>query len=101
MTLTAASEQVVIYTDGSCHSQSRAGAWVAILLMGMDKIVLSGQEADTTHNRMELVAVINALTYLKTSHSGIRKLRSEYPCPWAWDGIFTGMPSREVKRSVP
>jgi ribonuclease HI len=52
---------VQIYTDGSCHTQKCFGAWVAILLCGKEKTVLSGTEEDTTHNRMELRAVIEAL----------------------------------------
>lgn len=40
------------------------GAWAAILFIGNEKITLSGIETNTTHNRMELLAVLNALDYL-------------------------------------
>lgn len=40
------------------------GAWAAILFIGNEKITLSGIETNTTHNRMELMAVLNALDYL-------------------------------------
>jgi ribonuclease HI len=53
-----------IYTDGSCHTQHCIGGWAAILFIGGEKIVLSGKEQDTTHNRMELTAVIKAVEYL-------------------------------------
>ena len=43
-----------IYTDGSCHTQQCIGAWAAIILIDQQKIVLSGRENDTTHNRMEI-----------------------------------------------
>lgn len=53
-----------IYTDGSCNTQNLLGAWAAIVLDGAEKTVLSGKEANTTHNRMELMAVIKALTFV-------------------------------------
>lgn len=54
---------VEIYTDGSCHTQRRAGAWASVIQYNGHKIELSGECADTTHNRMELSAVINAIRY--------------------------------------
>ncbi|PSL44263.1 ribonuclease HI [Chitinophaga niastensis] len=54
----------VVYTDGSCHTQLRTGAWVAILLIGTEKIILSETVTDTTHNRMELTAVIAAIQHV-------------------------------------
>jgi ribonuclease HI len=74
MTSTGQSE-AEIYTDGSCHTQSGGGAWVAIILIGKDKIVLSGEVSATTHNRMELMAAMEALSYLKTNNTRIRKLK--------------------------
>lgn len=56
---------VDIYTDGSCDTQTRRGAWVAILLINGEKVVLSGIASDTTHNRMELAAVIAGITYME------------------------------------
>jgi ribonuclease HI len=54
----------VVYTDGSCHTALRIGAWVAILLIGPEKITLSETVTDTTHNRMELTAVIAAIQHV-------------------------------------
>lgn len=59
------SDIVEIFTDGSCHSQWRAGAWVAIILHQHHQTVLSGAGANTTHNRMELLAVIKAMAFIK------------------------------------
>jgi ribonuclease HI len=59
-----------IYTDGSCHTQKRIGAWVAIVLTGTEKKILSGIVENTTHNRMELLAVIKALEFVKNTHPG-------------------------------
>jgi len=56
---------ISIYTDGSCHTQHRVGGWAAILLIGVHEIVLKGSERETTHNRMELQAVIKAFDYLE------------------------------------
>ncbi|MDI1353333.1 MAG: ribonuclease HI [bacterium] len=58
-------QELKVYTDGSCHTQLLLGAWVAILLINEDKIILSGLENNTSHNRMELLAVIKALAHLK------------------------------------
>lgn len=66
--------QLDIYTDGSCDTQSRHGAWVAIILTDGEKIVLSGRIADTTHNRMELSAVIEGITYAQNNFKDIQYL---------------------------
>lgn len=58
-------KKVDIYTDGACSGNPGAGGYCAILIFnGIEKIV-SGGEADTTNNRMELVAVIEGLKALK------------------------------------
>ena len=56
---------VTIYTDGACSGNPGPGGWGAILMYGTHKRELSGGEADTTNNRMELTAVIEALSLLK------------------------------------
>ncbi len=58
-------ETVEIYTDGACRGNPGPGGWGALLrYRGRDK-TLSGAEADTTNNRMELMAAIRALETLK------------------------------------
>ncbi|HEY4787921.1 MAG TPA: ribonuclease H [Bacteroidales bacterium] len=57
-------EHVHIFTDGSCHTQIRQGAWVAIILHAGAQIILKGEAESTTHNRMELIAVIKAIEYV-------------------------------------
>ncbi len=61
---------IEIYTDGSCHTQQRVGAWAALLFIGNKRTVLSGVEKDTTHNRMELFAVIKAIEWIDKNGSG-------------------------------
>ncbi len=56
---------VTIYTDGACSGNPGPGGWGAILMYGAHKKELSGGEAETTNNRMELTAVIEALACLK------------------------------------
>ena len=58
-------KQVTIYTDGACSGNPGPGGWGAILMYGPHKKELSGGEANTTNNRMELTAVIEALSLLK------------------------------------
>lgn len=57
--------KVIIYTDGSCSGNPGAGGWGAILMADGKHKEISGGEADTTNNRMELTAVIKALEHLK------------------------------------
>ena len=56
---------VTIYTDGACSGNPGPGGWGAILMYGEHKKELSGGEAQTTNNRMELTAVITALEALR------------------------------------
>ena len=56
---------VDIYTDGACRGNPGPGGWAAVLTSGARVRELSGAEAATTNNRMELLAVINALRALK------------------------------------
>ena len=56
---------VTIYTDGACSGNPGPGGWGAILRYKDTEKELSGGAADTTNNRMELTAVIEALALLK------------------------------------
>jgi len=53
-----------VFTDGSCHTQLHIGAWAAIIFTGTAKVNISGLQQNTTHNRMELEAVLQALNYI-------------------------------------
>ena len=57
-------KRVTIYTDGACSGNPGPGGWGAILECGGASKELSGGEARTTNNRMELTAVISALRAL-------------------------------------
>ncbi len=59
-------KHVEIFTDGACSGNPGPGGWGAILRYGTHEKELSGGEAQTTNNRMELTAVIAALSALKS-----------------------------------
>ncbi|HZZ37397.1 MAG TPA: ribonuclease HI, partial [Caulobacteraceae bacterium] len=56
---------VVIYTDGACRGNPGPGGWGALLIFGEHEREIWGGEGDTTNNRMELTAAIQALETLK------------------------------------
>lgn len=77
---------VDIYTDGSCRNNPGPGGWGAVLVCGEHELELSGGEAETTNNRMELTSVIEALSKLKSPCEVTLTSDSKYVC----DGISKG-----------
>ena len=69
---------VEIFTDGACRGNPGPGGWGAMLRYGTEVKEINGAEADTTNNRMELLAAINALESLKRSCSVRLTTDSEY-----------------------
>ena len=58
---------VIIYTDGACSGNPGVGGWGAVIIDNSSKpIFLNGGEDNTTNNRMELSAAINAINYCET-----------------------------------
>ncbi len=68
---------VVIHTDGACSGNPGPGGWGAILTFGDHEKELKGGEANTTNNRMELMAAISALEALK-------KALKAHQVRWHW-----------------
>ncbi len=58
-------KDIILYTDGACSGNPGAGGYCAILQYNGKEKVISGGEAETTNNRMELLGVINGLRALK------------------------------------
>lgn len=58
-------KEVIIYTDGACSCNPGPGGWGAILIYKSKRKEISGFNANTTNNQMELTAVINGLELLK------------------------------------
>ena len=56
---------IKIYTDGSCLKNPGDGGWAVIIIRDDESKEISGSERDTTNNRMELLAPINALKEMK------------------------------------
>ncbi len=89
--------QVTIYADGACKGNPGAGGWGAWLQFGDAEKEIFGGEANTTNNRMELRAVIEALKLLKrdcdvvvyTDSSYVQKGISEWIHGWKRNGWRT------------
>ena len=73
-------KQVEIFTDGACSGNPGPGGWGAVLRYNGHECELSGGEANTTNNRMELSAVINALEALKEPCKVTLYSDSQYVC---------------------
>ncbi|HEY4654830.1 MAG TPA: ribonuclease H [Cyclobacteriaceae bacterium] len=65
--------KIMIYTDGSCNPGLGIGAWAAILIIQHEKVVRSGHAFNTTHQRMEVTAIIESVGYVagRPSRNGI------------------------------
>ena len=59
------SKYIDIYTDGACSGNPGKGGWGVYLKIDNEEIEFNGSQDNTTNNRMELTAVIEALKYLK------------------------------------
>ncbi|MDO8177057.1 MAG: ribonuclease HI [Undibacterium sp.] len=71
-------DKIEIYTDGACKGNPGIGGWGAVLIAGAKKKELFGGEKETTNNRMELMAVIQALTVLKRPCEIVLHTDSQY-----------------------
>lgn len=69
--------RIKVYTDGACSGNPGPGGWAALLLIksekAKDKVTVKGGEKQTTNNRMELQAVVKALSF-------IHKNMKDYEC---------------------
>ena len=72
------SKIVEIWTDGACKGNPGAGGWGAVLKYGVHEKEIYGGESDTTNNRMELRAVIEALSLLKRPCTVVVHTDSQY-----------------------
>ena len=85
--------QVEIYTDGACKGNPGPGGWGVLLRTGATQKELYGGEASTTNNRMELMAVIQALEALKRPCAVTLYLDSQY----VLKGITEWLPGWKAK----
>ncbi len=82
-------QAIEIYTDGACRGNPGPGGWGALLIRGAHEKKLHGGDPETTNNRMELTAAIEALNALKGPSSVILYTDSKY----VMDGINEWMPN--------
>ena len=87
-------KEVTIYTDGACSGNPGPGGWGAILQYGPHEKELSGGEAQTTNNRMELTAAIRALEALREPCIVELYTDSKYLCDAIEKGWVYGWRSR-------
>ncbi len=78
---------IEIFTDGACRGNPGPGGWGALLIAGARRKTLHGGAHDTTNNRMELTAAIEALNALKGSRKVVLHTDSKY----VMDGIISWM----------
>jgi ribonuclease HI len=65
---------ISIYTDGSCYPKEKKGTWATLIIIENQQTMLTGQEINTNHNRMELTAVIKALEYVYEKEIAFSKI---------------------------
>lgn len=61
--------KVIVYTDGACQGNPGPGGWAALLMYKDKEKMLQGGEKETTNNRMELQACVEALMHLKAGQT--------------------------------
>ena len=91
-------KKVTIYTDGACSGNPGPGGWAAVLQYGDKTKELSGGEAQTTNNRMELLAAISALELLKEPCEVALYTDSQYLCNAINKGWLKGWKAKGWKR---
>lgn len=98
-------KKVEIFTDGACSGNPGPGGWGAILKYGNYERQMSGGSRDTTNNRMELTAVISALSALKEPCEVILTTDSKYVCDsinlgWARSWKSNGWRKKDKKPAL-
>lgn len=92
-------KQVEIFTDGACSGNPGPGGWGTVLRFGAHEKELSGGEANTTNNRMELTAVIEGLKALKEPCAVTLTTDSKYVCDSVTKRWVYGWKARGWKKS--
>lgn len=91
-------KQITVYTDGACSGNPGPGGWACVLMYGEHVKELSGYDPETTNNRMEMLAAIQALSSLKercdvTIHSDsaylVNAINQHWTDNWLRNGWMT------------
>ena len=75
--------EIIIYTDGSCLGNPGKGGWAAVIINDSKEDIIFGSEKESTNNRMELTAAINALLKIKQD----KKIKIYTDSKYVKDGI--------------
>jgi ribonuclease HI len=75
--------EIIIYTDGSCLGNPGKGGWAAVIINDNKEETIFGSEKESTNNRMELTAAINALLKIKQD----KKIKIYTDSKYVKDGI--------------
>jgi ribonuclease HI len=86
-------KRIEIYTDGACRGNPGPGGWGVLLIAGKHRKTMHGGDAETTNNRMELTAAIEALNALKGSRKVVLHTDSKY----VMHGITEWMPNWKAR----
>ncbi|WP_243027776.1 ribonuclease HI [Thermus albus] len=100
-------KRVELYTDGACLGNPGPGGWAALLRYGSQERMLSGGEACTTNNRMELTALLEGLRALKepcevhlfSDSQYLVKALSEWLPRWQGKG-FRGVKNQDLWEAI-
>lgn len=95
-------KEVNLYTDGACRGNPGKGGWGVVLVYGSYEKELCGGEAETTNNRMELMAAIEGLRALREPcivnlYSDSKYLTDAYLEGWIYDWEKTNFRGGKVK----
>lgn len=71
-------KEITIYTDGACSKNPGPGGWGALLIYNGSRKTINGGESETTNNRMEIMAALQALKHLKVPCKGKLYTDSKY-----------------------
>lgn len=71
-------QEIILYTDGACSPNPGPGGWAALIIMDGKQTTLTGSDPQTTNNRMELTAAIEALKHIKKGRQITLFTDSEY-----------------------
>ena len=83
------SKTIEIYTDGACRGNPGPGGWGVLMIKGQHRKTMHGGEHETTNNRMEMTAAIEALNALNSASAVTLNIDSKY----VMDGINEWLPN--------
>ncbi len=80
-------QTIEVYTDGGCHGNPGPGGWAFVVVAENGNVERSGAEPETTNNRMELTAVIEALQFCSAHFSSTAGIRLHTDSQYVRNGI--------------